>query len=172
MNFSDLLNDKTKKPKDKTELLSSWLSENPKNSHELLKFAEQSKDPIKATCIEAFEFVSKLRPSVVDKLAFTFFTNSLKEKALRIKWESASVIGNVAGRHTKELEQAILNLIDNTEHQGAVVRWSAAFALGEILKLKSNFNKKLNPAIKAICEREEKNSIKKIYLATLKKIEG
>jgi len=50
------------------------------------------------------------------------------------------------------------------------VRWSAAFALGEIVKLKTRYNKTLVPAIEAICNSEEKNSIKKIYLDAVKKL--
>ena len=60
------------------------------------------------------------------------------------------------------------DLLENTEHEGTVVRWSCAYALGEILKLKTKNNTELLPAIKAISEREEKNSIKKIYLAAMK----
>jgi hypothetical protein len=50
-----------------------------------------------------------------------------------------------------------------------VVRWSAAMALGEIIKFKTTVNKNLIPAVDGILKREEKNSIKKIYLAALKK---
>jgi hypothetical protein len=50
------------------------------------------------------------------------------------------------------------------------VRWAAAFALGEIIKLKLPINQDLVPTIENIIEREEKNSIKKIYQAALKKI--
>jgi hypothetical protein len=53
---------------------------------------------------------------------------------------------------------------------GTVVRWSTAFALGQIIKIKSSLNKELIPTAEAICEREEKNSIKKIYLEALKKV--
>jgi hypothetical protein len=94
----------------------------------------------------------------------------LTAKAPRIKWESAKVIGNTANLFITKLDTPIKNLLVNTEHEGTVVRWSAAFALGEILKLKTKHNKQLLPAIEAICKREEKNSIKKIYLDAMKKI--
>jgi HEAT repeat protein len=81
------------------------------------------------------------------------------------------VIGNVCKNFASDLETAIVNLLDNTEHEGTVVRWSAAFALGEILKLKTSHNENLVPAIESICERETQNSIRKIYLAALKKIQ-
>jgi HEAT repeat protein len=80
------------------------------------------------------------------------------------------VIGNIAPLYPGKLKEAISNLLINTEHPGTVVRWSAAFALGEIVKMNTTLNKDLVPAIESICKREEKNSIRKIYLAALKKI--
>jgi HEAT repeat protein len=94
----------------------------------------------------------------------------LTEKAPRVKWESAKVIGNIAHLYPDKLDDAIKNLLTNTEYDGTVVRWSAAFALGQIIKLKTKRNKILIPAIEAICKREEQNSIGKIYLDALKKV--
>jgi hypothetical protein len=80
------------------------------------------------------------------------------------------VIGNVARLFPENLETAINNLLVNTEHEGTVVRWAAAFALGEIIKTKAPISKGLIPAVEAICNREEKNSIRKFYVDALKKI--
>ena len=86
-----------------------------------------------------------------------------------IKWESAKVVGNVSHLYPEKLDEAIGNLLVNSEHAGTVVRWSAAYALSQIIKIKTSRNKELIPTIESICEREEKNSIKKIYLEALKK---
>lgn len=169
MNITDLLNDKSLKPKAKTETLSSWIIDNQIMVDELIEFAKTAKDPIKATCIEALEFVTKQNPSMANKNCFDFASESLQAKAPRVKWESARVIGNTAHLFPDNLNIALSNLLINTEHEGTVVRWSAAFALGEILKLKTNLNKELIPAFEAIMDREEKNSIKKIYLDAIKK---
>ena len=169
MDITALLNDKGLKPKVKTETLSSWLLDNKITVDKLTAFAETAKDPAKATCIEALEFATKQKPTIANKKSFQFVSQTLTAKAPRVKWESAKVIGNTAHLFTDKLDDAIKNLLDNSEHEGTVVRWSAAFALGEILKLKTKRNKDLFPAIEAICEREEKNSIKKIYLDAIKK---
>ncbi len=166
----ELFNDKTVKAKAQTETLSSWLLENKITLAELIAFAENAKDSPKATCVEALEFASKQNPTIVDKKSFQFVTGTLTAKAPRIKWESAKVIGNVAHLFKDKLDEAITNLLTNSEYEGTVVRWSAAFALGEIIKLKTKHNKELIPAIEAICNAEEKNSIKKIYLAALKEL--
>lgn len=170
MDIAALLNDKTTKPKEKTETLSKQLLDGTLSADTLTAFAETAKDSPKATCIEALEFASKQNAKVVNRKTFAFVTQALKSKAPRVKWESAKVIGNTAAGFSAELENAITNLLDNTEHEGTVVRWSAAFALGEIVKLKTKHNKDLVPAVEAICKREEKNSIRKIYLDALKKM--
>lgn len=170
MKIDELLKDKTKKQKDKIEIISKWILDNSLTIDELIAFAENQKDPAKATCIEAIEYATKQNPNIANETVLIFVTNTLTAKAPRVKWESARVIGNIAHLFPEKLEKPIDNLLANTEHKGTVVRWSTAFALGEILKLKTEINKDLLPAIEAICDKEEKNSIRKIYLDAIKKI--
>ncbi len=170
MNIAELLHDKTMKPKEKTDMLCLLLEENKIGMVELIGFASTAKEADKATCIEALEHVSLKKPSVVDNEAFTFVTRSLTDKAPRVKWESARVIGNTAHLFPGNLETPVNNLLVNTEHPGTVVRWSAAYALGQIIKLKLPLNTGLLPTVEAIIQREEKNSIRKIYQDAIKKI--
>lgn len=169
MSFEIILNDKSLKPKEKTLRLCAWILSNIKKSDSLLQYSATSKDAIKATCIEAFEMATKTKPEIISSSSFNYFVDCLNEKAPRIKWESARVIGNVAAHHKNNFKKAIINLVPNAGHPGTVVRWSAAFALGEIVKQKTKLNTDLIPEINHLCEKEEKNSIKKIYLAALKK---
>ena len=169
MNLQELLNNKSLKPKEKTETISHWLLDNSLKLDELIEFAKTAKDPVKATCIEAIEFATKNKAETGTLSCLEFVTQSLTNKAPRVKWESAKVIGDIAHLFPDNLDEAITNLLINSEHSGAVVRWSAAFALGEILKLKSAKNNDLLPAIESVYKSEEKNSIKKIYADALKK---
>lgn len=171
MLIQEILSDKSLKPKQKTDLLVENFNSNRININELLDFASKAKDPYKATCIEVLEFSTKANPKVANLECLNFATENLKSKAPRVKWESAKVIGNIAVLFPDKLDEAITNLLDNTEHIGTVVRWSAAYALGEIVKTKHPKTAILIPALKNIAENEEKNSIKKIYLAALKKVE-
>ncbi|WP_185290169.1 HEAT repeat domain-containing protein [Chryseobacterium lactis] len=169
MTIEELFKDKATKAKEKTEIISQWILDTSLPTDELIAFAEKSKDPVKGTCVEAMEYATKQKPELADEAVFTFVTQTLIEKAPRIKWESAKVIGNTAHLFPEKLEDAITHLMTNTEHEGTVVRWSAAFALGEILKLKTPHNTTLLPALESISEKEEKNSIRKIYLDAIKK---
>ena len=51
--LTELFADKSAKPKEKTEQLKTLLAEKKIKTSELIAFAEKSKDPIKASCIEA-----------------------------------------------------------------------------------------------------------------------
>lgn len=170
MDLKAIFLDKTTKSKDKTIAISEFIIDNPSELSNIIEFAKVAKDPVKATCIEAIEFATKAKPAIATEECFHFVTKCLTDKAPRIKWESAKVIGNVAQLFSNKLDKAIANLLANAEHEGTVVRWSAAFALGEILKQQTKHNKELVPAVEVICSNEEKNSIKKIYLAALKKL--
>jgi len=169
MTIEELFKDKATKAKEKTEIISKWILDTSLPTDELIAFAEKSKDPAKGTCVEAMEYATKQNPGLADETLFSFVTATLIEKAPRIKWESAKVIGNIAHLFPEKLNDAITNLLANTEHEGSVVRWSAAFALGEIIKLKTPHNTILLPTLESISEKEEKNSIKKIYLDAIKK---
>lgn len=170
MDLEKILNNKAVKAKAKTETISKLLLDKKIDISELIKFAQNSKDPVKATCIEAIEFATKSKPETASSTCFDFVSKTLTEKAPRVKWESAKVIGNIAHLYPARLDDAIKSLLVNAEHPGTVVRWSAAFALGQIIKMKTKRNKDLIPAIESICKLEEQNSIRKIYLDTLKKV--
>ena len=170
MSLEELLKDKTKKGKEKAETIGTWLTEGVLASTEIISLSDKLKDTDKATCIEGIEFATKTNPNLADEKLLNFVTRSLADKAPRTKWESAKVIGNIAANFLPaRLKEPIANLLVNAEHEGTVVRWAAAFALGEILKLKTNHNQQLRPAIEALAGKEEQNGVKKKYLDALKK---
>jgi hypothetical protein len=164
-----ILDSKYIKPKEKTETISKMLLEGSLSIDELIDYAKKSKDPVKATCIEAMEFATKINPEIATQEFLQFVSATLAEKAPRIKWESAKVIGNIAHLYAGQMDEAVKNLLSNTEHTGTVVRWSAAFALGQIIITKHASTISLRDVAEKICNSDEKNSIKKIYLEALKK---
>jgi HEAT repeat protein len=169
MNLETLFKDKTIKGKEKTQNICQWLLDETLPIDELIVFAEAAKHAVKATCIEGIEQATKQNAQIANEHVFKFVTEALVEKEPRVKWESARVIGNTAHLNLTLLEKAIENLLKNTQHEGTVVRWSAAYALGEIIKLKTNYNQKLFQSVNEIIANEEKNSIKKIYIDAIKK---
>jgi HEAT repeat protein len=107
---------------------------------------------------------------MADDSVFAFVTKALKEDEPRIKWESAKVMGNIAKIFPEDLSNAIESLLVNAKSDGTVVRWASAFALGEILKLKLEYNTALLPQIEKLSDAEEDNGVKNKYLGAIKKI--
>lgn len=169
MDIKTILSDKQLKAKAKTEIISQLLLENKLSINDLIEVAKTTKGSDMANCVEAIEFATKVKPEIATLTCLDFVSSTLTDKAPRVKWESAKVIGNIAHLFPNNLDEAIKNLLINTENPGTVVRWSAAFALGKIIQLKTKINKTLIPAIEAICKREDRDNIRKIYLAALKK---
>lgn len=169
MNFKEFFLDKSLNAKQKTELLGQWVQDHPDAVPDLIAFAQSAKAPVKATALEALEWATKSNPTIATLSWLEFATANLHDDAPRCRWESARVIGNICRQFPQQLEIAAGLLLANANHTGTVVRWSAAYALGEIIGLKTPLNSDLIPAAEAICAREPKNSIKKIYQSALKK---
>jgi len=170
MTIEQVFEDKTIKAKAKVSTIGEWLVNGELPIEELLSFAEKQKATDKATCIEAVEFATKKMPAIADENLLIYVTRSLNDNEPRIKWESAKVIGNIAKLFPTQLEKTIDNLLSNAENTGTVVRWATAYALAEILKLKTENNTRLLPKIETLCNNESDNGVKKKYFDALKKV--
>jgi hypothetical protein len=170
MDLGQLLKDKTLKAKAKVTQMGDWLLTGNLPPDELLAFAEKQIATNKATCIEAIEYATKKQPELADEALLDFVIKALTDKEPRVKWESAKVIANIVKLFPNNLAKATSNLLLNAKHEGTVVRWAAAGALGEIVKLQTDQNKKLVPKIETLSEEEEDNGVKKKYLDALKKV--
>ncbi|MBL7952623.1 MAG: hypothetical protein JNM62_12990 [Flavobacteriales bacterium] len=165
--LATLFADRDLKPKEKIDALAALIVSGKVAVGEVVTFASTAKDPVKASCIEAIERLASNAPEHVPAAAMDFCIASLSDKAPRIKWESAKVIGHCIHLHPKKVNEAVSALLDNTEHEGTVVRWSAAYALSRIAAMALPLNRTLIPALEAIAVREEKNSIRKIHVAAI-----
>ena len=166
--LEELLTNKALNAKEQTAALAQLILSGDISVEEVTGYAAGAKDPAKGNCIEAMEYASQQRPELVTEAAIRFVIDSLAAKAPRVRWEAAKVIANTIYLHARHTGDAVNGLLANTTHSGTVVRWSAATALASIVKLKTSMNETLVPALQAIMDAEEKNSIKKIYMAALK----
>jgi HEAT repeat protein len=132
-------------------------------------FAKQAADVDKATCLEAFECATRTAAEVGSERVFQFAAASLADNAPRVKWEAAKLVANIAHRHRRHLGKAIPGLLANATHEGTVVRWSAARALGQIIELGTSHNAELIPATDALCTKERDTAIRNHYLKAMQK---
>ena len=170
MDLHAVLGDKQLKTKARVEAISKMLLDEKLSLADLIDTAKSSNNSDKGTCIEAIEFATKAKPQTATLDCLKFVTETLSDKNPRVKWESARVIGNIAHLFPQKLDKAICNLLTNAEFPGTVVRWSAAFALGEIIKVRTKRNKDLIPAVEAIMRHEKDKAIIKIYQRALRDI--
>jgi HEAT repeat protein len=170
MDIRATLSDKHLKAKDKVDAIAKMLLDRELGVDELIRVAGDSNNKEKGTCIEALEFATRAEPEVASAACLDFVVESLLDEAPRVKWESAKVVANIAQRYPERLCDAVTNLVANSEHPGTVVRWSAARALGEIVKLRTRHNRTLIPVIEAVLKRnDEDKAIIKIYQSAVKK---
>lgn len=168
MHATSIISDKSLKAKQKASMLSRLLLDHPELLPELMQYAASAPDGEVATILEALEYASKDQPGVITGEAIDFAISRLSSQAARVKWEAAKVIGNAIGEFSGKAERAVPALLMNTDEDGTVVRWSMAYALGEIVKLDLPLNVKLIPLIREIIEGEPKGSIVNIYEKALK----
>ena len=168
MSIEHVFADKSLTSKKKAKALSESLISAEVTVETLLNYARHQTGNQLATCIEAIEDASKKDSSIVNKSVLDFATNTLSYEEPRVKWESARVIGNIASQFPDNMEVPIEQLLRNATHDGSVVRWATAYALGEILKIKTDHNAKLVPEIESLCEHENDDAVTKKYLAGLK----
>ena len=170
MTIEELFQDKSIKAKAKAKEICQWLVNGELPLDELLSFAENQSPVNKATCIEAVEYATKKTTDIADEPLLEYMTNTLTNDEPRVKWESAKVIGNIAKKFPNSLSEPAKNLLDNATNEGTVVRWATAYALGEILKLKTEINKDLLPEIEKLSSQETNNGVNNKYLDALKKV--
>jgi len=102
-----VLTDKQVKAKFKVETISKLLLDRKLSVVDLIKLAKVSKDSEKGTCIEAIEFATRAKPEIASPECLKFVAETLLDKAPRVRWESAKVIGNIAHLYPNKLDKAI-----------------------------------------------------------------
>ena len=164
-----LRHDRQSTEKQKTEWLASGLLDGRWSVQACLEAYENAKEKEKATCVEACTFATAKQPDLIDKDSFTEISSYLKAKTPRLIWESCRLIAQTISLHPATWKRLLPDLLTLSEHPGTVVRWSAAQALTAIYLHIPSSRKTLADIFGAILAREEKNSIRKIYLQAEKK---
>ena len=157
----------------KAKELSSFLAKEVAEDRGLLESLGEDIDVLndveKGIMMEALEYATDVDPEVVEPV-LDVVIECLRCEAPKVKWEAARVIGNIAHRFPDKASRSVPRLLDNSKHKGTVVRWSAAYALGEIAKNDKKARRKLVLEIDKILKREKNNGVKNVYLKALKEL--
>lgn len=169
MNLLEEIRKSNKKPKELVLFLSSAVKKNKSLLNPFETLLKTGNVAERGICMEVLEFVSQEKPEYA-KSYVAVVISYLTDPAPKVKWEAARVIGNIALKFPEEALKAVPNLIKNTGDKGTVVRWSAAYALSEILKNNKPARAKLLPQVEAALKKEKSNGVKNVYLKALKTI--
>jgi HEAT repeat protein len=157
------------KPKALTEHLAAIVLADASSVESLFGALQAGNDKEKGVCLEVLEAVTRQRPELASG-RIPFIIGFIGYKSPKARLESSRVVANVACRYPDGTAGAVPALLKNTDDEGTVVRWSAAFALGAILKHNERERRLLLPKIEAILKKEENNGVRNLYLKALKAI--
>jgi hypothetical protein len=124
----------------------------------------------RGNCLSAMTLISKESPRLMEKY-LGFVVSRVNDKAPRVKWEASEILGNVAAEFPEAVADAIPALLKNSQDEGTVIKWSAAYGLTEIAKANPKARSKLVRFFAQSLETEENNAVRKIYEKTLKALE-
>jgi hypothetical protein len=170
-NLLELLSNKSIKPKAKTVEIALQINSGLLQPSSVFDLLEKVSASQKSRLLESIELASKTHPEMVTQVLFNKTVDLLLSSEPAIKRECGRIIANTAHLFPKKLNKATNHLLDNCRHEGTVVRWSAALALGEILKLKGTGHEELAKAISLLAEMETNTGVKNNYLKAMKSIE-
>lgn len=159
-----------RKPKEIVTLLAEKLKSDKELVADLIRCFENGSVAEKGNCMEAIEYITKENPEFAEN-CLDFVIEHINNKAPRVKWETARIIGNVAHKFPDKVKDAVPKLLENTKDKGTVVRWSTAFALTEIAKSNPELRKELSSKFNGIVKKESNKGVKNIYLKYLKGVE-
>lgn len=155
------------KPKEKVLRLTDFIKSEPNQMKNLIDWAQSSRLPTQTLVMEAFEIYTRSHNKGEGRIIWQFACAGVQSNHPSLIRESARVLANIANSHIDFAGDAIPRLLELTEHAGTVVRWSAAQALASICSADEKPHYHLDPVLESIASREEKMSIRKIYLKTL-----
>jgi HEAT repeat protein len=158
------------KPKMKVTLLANEIKKDESLVDDLVNIFESLSTGEQGHLMESLEYATQEQPETAAS-QIGFVIQHLGHPAPRIKWESSRIIANMAFKFPDLTEQAIPDLLKNTEDPGTVVRWSTAFALGEIAKESITAQETLIPIMKDQVEKEKNNGVRNVYRKALSWIE-
>jgi HEAT repeat protein len=130
---------------------------------ELLELWKTANDPVKGALLSAITLIVSENPGCIGN-HLDFIIAQISHKAPRVKWESSEIVGHASKAFPDKAMAAIPALLENMSNEGTVVRWSAAFALSEIVKNAPASRELLVPKIKEILGRETNNGVRSLFL--------
>ena len=164
-----MLNNKDIKPLEKRYEIAEAINMGVITINEIRSFQNVLDDKKMALVLEAMEAVTGKNPGAADLDWLIFLQDFITAESNNLKRESSRIIGNIAYLFPDDLETAIQKLFLNTKHEGTVIRWGSAYALGRIIPIPKYANGDLFNMVTDLYEKENDNGVQNQYFNGLKK---
>lgn len=169
--IEDILRSNSKPKEKQTTLVQAVLSgEIP--VEEFVSFFETAGKVDQGTCADAMKHIASANPELLLPYIETLI-NHINDPLPRVKWGIPEAIGNMANMYPQETARAVPNLLKNTsmdKNNTTVIRWCAAFALGEIARNNPDTREELLPVFKNLASQDENSGVRKVYRKVLKEM--
>jgi len=169
MDIISLLNNKASKSLEKRTEIIEAIKIGVITIQEIQSLKDVLDDKKMAVVFEAMEAVTAKNPGMADMDWLTFARDFITSKSNDLKREASRLVGNIAHLFPDELDTAVQKLLENTNNDGTVIRWSSAYALGKIVSIPKYAKSGLFDVVSALSEQEKDNGIKNQYLSGIKK---
>jgi len=140
---------------------------------EFIVFFEHARDVDKGTCADAMKHISAMEPALLTPYMDVLF-GYINHRLPRVKWGIPEAIGNMAkdcpGRAARAIPYLLKNITDD-EANTTVIRWCAAYALGEIATYNPDSRAQLLPLFENVIKREQNTGVRNVYVKALKAIQ-
>jgi hypothetical protein len=139
---------------------------------DFFSFFQSGKDSDKGACADALKYISAKNPALLAPY-LDILIEYINHPLPRVKWGVPEAIGNLAKDFPGEVEIAIPNLLKNTtadEKNSTVIRWCAAYSLGQIARYNPVAREKLIPIFIDLINQEQNAGVKNVYIKAMKAI--
>ena len=180
--IAEILGSKSK-PKEKQNRLVAAVLSGEIPAGDLIAFFETANNTDKGACADAFKHISGRNPELLAPY-IDLLIRYINHPLPRVKWGVPETIGILTRFFPRQTARAIPSLFKNTTDNRSsidasildavnttVIRWCAAYALGEIAKFHPASREQLLPIFEQLIQSEQNNGVRKVYVKALKAIQ-
>lgn len=169
MKLVDVFHDKSIKKLDAKAMIIDGILNGSYTIEEIEATSQIIKENKLSAILEAIEEISNKRLLDLSQDYLEYAKKFISGKDNSCKREASRIVGNLASQYPQAVRDCIPALLDNAKADGAVVRWSSAYALSRIILLEDYRSTDLYGTLVSICEKEQENGVKNQYLKAFKK---
>ncbi len=171
MTIIEIINDKSLKRLEKRKAVVTAIVSEKVDCSTILEMCKSLSEKKCSLLLESIEEVSRSKEYTLEVDYLDLAKKYILSSDNSCKREASRIVGNLAAKFPTKLDDAIKDLLQNTDSEGTVIRWASAYALSRIIVIPQYAKSSLFEQIYDLCVREEESGVKNQYIKALKKAE-